>query len=205
LRLYSYVIRRDFGFAPNPFYDFCTLATCKPKIRKVAAIDDWIIGTGSMRYGLHAHLVFAMRVTEDTPFDGYWNDSRFVHKRPNLSGSMKQWFGDNIYHRNQRTGYWIQENSHHSRKTGAPYRRNIKNDTKTDRVLISSDFVYFGGSAPKIPGRFRREGHELWKNGQGHKSKFSPLYIDSVVEWLRSLDSWGLVGDPAAFAKIEWP
>lgn len=28
---YSYVVARDFGFAPNPFNGFLTLATCKPK------------------------------------------------------------------------------------------------------------------------------------------------------------------------------
>ncbi len=28
--------RRDYGFAPNPFHGICTLATCKPVIRRVA-------------------------------------------------------------------------------------------------------------------------------------------------------------------------
>ena len=32
-RIYSYVVRYDSGFAPNPFYGYCTLATCKPDIR----------------------------------------------------------------------------------------------------------------------------------------------------------------------------
>src|SRR5712692_10528871 len=49
VKLYSYVVARDYGFAPNPFFGFCTLATCKPEIRKAAAIDDWVIGTGSKR------------------------------------------------------------------------------------------------------------------------------------------------------------
>ncbi|WP_225761747.1 hypothetical protein [Acinetobacter sp. Marseille-P8610] len=34
MKIFSYVVSRDFGFAPNPFFNFCTLATCKPKIRK---------------------------------------------------------------------------------------------------------------------------------------------------------------------------
>ena len=41
--LYLYVVDRDFGFAPNPFHGVCTLATCKPKIRKFAKVGDWII------------------------------------------------------------------------------------------------------------------------------------------------------------------
>lgn len=47
MKIFSYVVSRDFGFAPNPFFNFCTLATCKPKIRKDAKIGDWIIGTNS--------------------------------------------------------------------------------------------------------------------------------------------------------------
>ena len=39
--LYSYVITRDYGFAPNPFWNICSLATCKPQIRERA-----LIGTG---------------------------------------------------------------------------------------------------------------------------------------------------------------
>jgi hypothetical protein len=205
LRLYSYVIARDFGFAPNPFYGFCTLATCKPIIRKAASTGDWIVGTGSMHYGLHARLVFAMRVTEAATFDSYWTDARFSHKRPYVRGSLKQWFGDNIYHRNPRTGHWMQENSHHSRDTGRPCKPNVEHDTQTDRMLISNDFVYFGGSAVSIPAQFRRTGSTLWKNGAGHKSNFSESYVERVVEWLRGIGTWGYVGDPSEFRKIEWP
>lgn len=204
LKLYSYVIARDYGFAPNPFYRYCTLATCKPTIRRTASVGDWIVGTGSRNYDLLEHLVFAMRVTEATTFDEYWNDPRFLHKRPNLRGSIKQWFGDCIYHRDQQTRRWRQENSHHSRDNGAPYRPNILNDTQTDRVLISDDYVYFGGSAPKLPATFRRAGRELCKKGPGHRSNFPKTYIDSVTEYLRSLGLWGYVGDPAELSKIKW-
>ena len=44
--LYIYVVDRDFGFAPNPFHGYCTLATCKPKIRNGASIGNWIMGIG---------------------------------------------------------------------------------------------------------------------------------------------------------------
>lgn len=46
MTLYSYVVAHDFGFAPNPFDGLCTLATCKPDIRKKAAVGDYIVGTG---------------------------------------------------------------------------------------------------------------------------------------------------------------
>ena len=41
--LYSYVITRDYGFAPNPFGGICTLATCKPGIRNHATVGDWVV------------------------------------------------------------------------------------------------------------------------------------------------------------------
>ena len=35
--VYEYVMTSDSGFAPNPFHGACTLACCKPKIRKGVA------------------------------------------------------------------------------------------------------------------------------------------------------------------------
>ena len=36
MTLYSYTVAADTGFAPNPFHGFCTLACCKPGIRRTA-------------------------------------------------------------------------------------------------------------------------------------------------------------------------
>lgn len=58
--LFSYVLARDAGFAPNPFYGVCTLATCKPRIRASAAVGDWIVGTGSGQEDRLGHIVYAM-------------------------------------------------------------------------------------------------------------------------------------------------
>ena len=44
--LFSYVVAHDGGSAPNPFWGVCTLVICKPDIRRVAQIDNWIVGTG---------------------------------------------------------------------------------------------------------------------------------------------------------------
>ena len=96
--MFSYVVRYDFGFAPNPFHGVCTLATCKPQIRRAAAVGDWVVGTGSAPNRLTGRLVYSMRVSEAMSYDDYWNDPRFLVKRPNLRGSLIQAFGDNIYH-----------------------------------------------------------------------------------------------------------
>lgn len=200
MKLFSYVVTRDYGFAPNPFFGYCTLATCKPDIRRTAAVGDWIVGTGTKAAGLRSNLVYAMRVTETLTFEQYWNDPRFAVKRVDRRGSRKRLFGDNIYHRNPDTGRWIQEDSHHSRCDGSAFKINKDHDTKTDRVLISDDFVYFGGDAIALPSRFRGAGR-LRKKGQGHRSNFSDAYVESVVEWLRSLGVWGFQGRPANFRE----
>ncbi|WP_339744875.1 hypothetical protein [uncultured Rubinisphaera sp.] len=109
MKLYSYVVARDYGFAPNPFHGICTLATCKPIIRAKARPDSWIVGTGSKEISLEGHIVFAMRVTEILTFDEYWSDVRFKCKSPNLRGSLKQAYGDNIYHRDSKSKDWIQD------------------------------------------------------------------------------------------------
>ena len=77
MRLFSYVVSRDYGFAPNPFYGTCTLATCKPEIRRTARAGDWIIGTGSKMQGREDHLVYVMKVAEKRTFSEYWADDRF--------------------------------------------------------------------------------------------------------------------------------
>lgn len=151
--LHSYIVAYDSGFAPNPFNGFCTLATCKPEIRKYASIGDWIIGTGSNRKGVRrgGYLVYAMRVQEAMTFAAYWNDPRFARKKPNLHGSYRMACGDNIYYHDPARGGWKQLNSYHSQKDGSPSQKHINRDTSVDRVLVSSDFVYFGAEGPKIP------------------------------------------------------
>jgi len=103
-KLYSYVVARDFGFAPNPFFNFCTLATCKPEIRRRAQVNDWVVGTGSKARKRGDRLVFAMRVSEAMTFNQYWADARFKSKRPYLLGSKKVAFGDNIYFKRMARG-----------------------------------------------------------------------------------------------------
>ena len=128
MKIFSYVVSRDFGFAPNPFFGFCTLATCKPKIRKDAKVGDWIIGTNSTIKKNPKHLIFAMKVEEKIAFNEYWTDPRFINKRPILSGSRKYQYGDNIYHKENNE--WYQLPSHHSEEDGSPNQLNIKTDTQ---------------------------------------------------------------------------
>lgn len=194
--LHSYVVAYDSGFAPNPFNGFCTLATCKPEIRKHAAIGDWIIGTGSNRQGVRrgGFLVYAMRVQESLTFAGYWNDPRFARKKPNLHGSYRMACGDNIYRPDPTGCGWIQLNSYHSQNNGSPVRKHINRDTSIDRVLVSNDFVYFGAEGPKIPTAFKDAGLVL--AGRGRRKITDAAKIAAFEAWLNRLGVKGYQGQP---------
>jgi hypothetical protein len=201
VKLYSYVVARDYGFAPNPFFGVCTLATCKPRIRSVAQVNDWIVGTGSKKHKREKHLVYSMRVTAAMTFDQYWAAPRFHVKRPNLRGSKKQAFGDNIYSREPRKSKWCQANSHHSLSDGRANRFNVATDTSTNRVLISEDFVYWGGEGPRVPEKFLNYGpqHVTLLVGRNHKSDFPAEFVEGFIAWIRSLNEKGYAGEP-----LDW-
>ena len=198
MKYYSYKVARDYGFAPNPFGGVCTLATCKPGIRKYADVNDWIIGTGTKKYGLEGQLIFAMEVTEKMTFNQYWNDPRFQFKKPIFNGSLKQTYGDNIYHR-ESSGDWHQENSHHSYEDGKTNYLNLNRDTKSDNVLISSNFYYFGDGNIEIPEEF---GLEICIKKQGYK-KIKLEIAERFIQWLQENYEPGYNGDPILFEKFE--
>jgi hypothetical protein len=199
MRLYSYVVARDFGFAPNPFFGYCTLATCKPQIRRLAEPGNWVIGTGTAARNRAGYLVFSMIVKETPTFEEYWADERFEAKKPNLRGSKKQAFGDNIYSRPTEGRPWEQLDSHHSFPDGRPNPSNIQNDTQTNRVLVAQEFVYWGGSGPQIPEKFRNWGGCDICAKRAHRSNFPEEMLDKFLEWVRSLGGNGFMAEP-----LDW-
>lgn len=201
MKLYSYVVARDYGFAPNPFFGICTLATCKPKIRKSALAGDWVVGTGGkVNYGYSGRLIFAMKVNEIVDFNTYWENPRFFLKRPNLTGSLQVLYGDNIYHHVGKR--WIQTDSHHSMENGRLNKDNLDRDTSVDRLLIARKFVYWGRSAPLIPKKFRSFGQEKYDicAGRGHRVFEHKLPV-AFAAWLEDEAKWGVQGEPLEFAK----
>ena len=198
MELFSYVVARDYGFAPNPFCNTCTLATCKSQIRSKAQVGDWVIGTGAKKkFNLQGHLIYAMKVSEKMDFNGYWNDKRFFLKRPHMNGSRKQAFGDNIYH--MENNIWRQADSHHSNMDGTINYHNLNRDTKHPQVLISNEFYYFGVNHIKIPDSLV----EICKSGQGHKRNHDPRLVKRFIQWLEKRFSPGLIGLPLQFEKFE--
>ncbi len=195
MKLCSYIVATDYGFAPNPFYGFCTLATCKSRIRKSAKIGDWVIGTGSKAIQRDGNLVYVMRVTETITFDEYWKDPRFSNKRPDMhANDKKAIFGDNIYHKDPDSNEWCQIDTYHSRRDRTPCYSYICDDTEVDQVLISDDFIYWGGTGPKLP---RFCGVNFCWDRQGHKCNFPQEAVAELIAWIRSLKDRGYCGRPS--------
>lgn len=183
MEIFSYVIPRDFGFAPNPFHGICTLATCKPQIRKSAMVNDWVIGTGTKTHGIENLLVFAMQVSQKLTFNEYWDNPIFQCKKPIINGSLKQTYGDNIYHYDEAKNIWIQANSHHSYNDGTTNYNNLLRDTTKNSVLISDHFFYFGNSPIEIPADLVCK---VVKKGPGHKRIRDIDDVTLFVEWINS-------------------
>jgi hypothetical protein len=200
--LFSYVLDHDYGFAPNPFFGVCTLATCKPKIRDRAKAGDYVLGTGCAKRGRRGRLVYLMQVDEVTTYDAYWADDRFRRKRPTDSRGTAHAFGDNIYHQHQ--GFWQQANSFHSLPDGRPNPLNRDHDTGSEGVLIGHRFVYFGGSGPMVPANFRDwDGTDVCA-GRAYKRRFPAGMAEDVVAWALGLGQ-GRMGEPAEWARMTPP
>ena len=196
--LFSYVVRYDSGFAPNPFHGYCTLATCKPGIRLHAKVNDWLVGTGSNARAIRrgGYLVYAMRITEILSTEEYWHDRRFEDKKPNLYHNWVAASGDNIYEP-IASGQWNQLNSYHSQEDGSPSEDHILRDTGVRRILVSNDFVYFGAEGPKLPARFREGGQvNFLRSRRNYQRVRQEEDIAAFLDWIRSLDVQGFQGKP---------
>jgi hypothetical protein len=173
MKLYSYVVDHDTGYAPNPYFRVCTLCRCKyresPKGRKniveLAREGDWIVGTGGAdprKSAGHGKLVYAMRVDEKLTREKYYADARFAKKR------VGKPLGDN-----------------------EPPSGDFENHEQY--ALISRHFYYFGARAIDIP---KQAPKNLEKRGPGFRCDFAPADIGRFVEWLENRHKPGRHGEP---------
>ena len=194
---FSYKIEHDFGLAPNPFWGYCTLAVCKPQIRrsKNLTIGSWIFGLGSRKLNNENYLIYAMQVQEKLTFEEYWNDPRFQLKKPIPNGSLKMIYGDNFYY--QENGIWKQNDSAHS-LTDGPNKNHMNRDLGGEYVLISQDFYYFGDKAIKIPERY--QSGVVCPGRNICSKKLDERIAQNFVAWLQKNFTAGIIyGDP-----INW-
>ena len=188
MKLSAYIVSVDSGFSPNPYGRRCTLACCKPTIRRNAEPGDIIVGSGSVRRSLSGRLVYSMRVGEVLSFQTYWE--RYPSKRPSARTSQSK-RGDNIWHADS-TGAWsgvrgaLHDESHQER------------DLRGANALISEEFYYFGRKAIVVPGEFT----SILAITQGHKNTYDIGLITRFWEWLsRTAPRAGRIGQPAEFTE----
>jgi Nucleotide modification associated domain 2 len=147
--LFSYKMTHDTGFAPNPFHDILSLATCKPQIRLKKQKGHYIAGftSGELcndKVG-EERLVYIMRVTEKVSFDTYWKEPRFDAKKPNSINKISI-VGDNIYKPKELLDYFDKDN--YAQVKNPFHGDNERDDDLSGQfVLLSNDFFYLGFSA----------------------------------------------------------
>ncbi len=101
--LYSYCIPIDDGAAPNPYWGICSLTICKPVIRRVAKVGDWVVGIGSKNSpigDISSYVVYAMKITDVMSLQQYDNfcKKNYPNKIPNwASDKFELRVGDCIY------------------------------------------------------------------------------------------------------------
>ena len=107
--------------------------------------------------------------------------------------------GDNIYEwRGQNC--WRQLHSFHSHPDGTQNEAHTERDTSVARILLSDDFVYFGGEGPSLPSKYLNDGDlNFVCNGRGHRRVEEPKIINSFEKWIRDLGVNGVCGVP-----LDW-
>jgi hypothetical protein len=140
VRVYLYILAVDGGFAPNPFFGWCTLACCKPAIRRRAKPGDWVVGL-TPKAGGH-RLAYAMKVDESLAFKEYWNDPRFACKRPRREqgASRQQRHGDNCYEPAGPNSFRQLPSDHYDNQNRKENPQAKKRDLGGKRVLIAKRF-----------------------------------------------------------------
>jgi hypothetical protein len=177
--LFTYTIPIDDGAAPNPFGGMCTLAICKPGIRRVAKKGDWVVGLGSKNApsgDLSKRIVYAMRVQKTMSLEDYDKTARrkWKHRIPKMdSPDIFRRLGDCIYD--------YSKSANPRQRRGVHGHNNKKTDLSGENALVSRDFYYFGRNAIKLPRKFHRICHQT----QGHRSTSNDEYFARFERWIR--------------------
>ena len=154
MKLYSYALRTDDGAAPNPYGGLCTLAICKPAIRRTAKEGDWIVALGPTQApdsrNLSGSIVCAMKVASKLTFEEY-----DTYCREHLPNKLPQWYsgapferlvGDCIYY---PAGPVLQQ------RASVHGASSVVRDLSGKFVVLADEFYYFGDQAVELPEEFR--------------------------------------------------
>lgn len=142
MKTYAYIVPIDDGAAPNPYGGVCTLAICKPNLRKVAQEGDWVLGfVNSEENTSERLLLYAMKVTKVlsmSDYDAYTKDALPI-KIPDIKSTcLQKQMGDSVYD-------FSVENVALRPSVHSLCTKEMDLDGKN--VLLSEYFYYFGSQS----------------------------------------------------------
>ncbi|WP_386687138.1 hypothetical protein [Lonepinella sp. MS14437] len=192
---YTYKVAYDHGTAPNPDQYYCSLAICKPVIRRTAKVGDLIVGFDTRENS--NRIVYIMIVDEVISWHDYIirceTDPLLKNKIPRYENDYN---GDCIW---KIESFGI---SHQPLKSRSGHGINCYHTDveKGKNVLLGKKFMYFGNGENidlRIPEKF----HRIIPN-RGHKSKANIPYLEPFIEFinkeleLRGLQEFKFYGNP---------
>jgi hypothetical protein len=203
IRLFSYKLTNDSGFAPNPFGGIMTLATCKPKIRKHKQPGDWLAGFTSGQLNSDAvgseRLIYLMQITDKILISEYWNSPQYEYKKPLPDSDRKRKFGDNIYKPLRKNSVLPEDfkqiaNISHQADS-------MERDLSGRYVLISKKFWYFGCNPLVLPADVRPE----IPSGQSAQGSMThdPARAKNFIEFIESNYKKGIHNNPTGWKKND--
>jgi hypothetical protein len=193
-RLFTYCIPVDDGAAPNPYWGVCTLAICKPKIRRTAKVGDWVVGTGSTSRAFSGMVVYAMEVSSVMTLAEYdiWTQAYLPQKIPDVRDQdLRRRVGDSIYDFSSAPP---------NQRPGVHDRGNRETDLGGRNVLLSMNFHYFGSHPVPLPPHLQPIIHQT----QGHKVNANDAHVVPFVQWLedQQFERNCLVGNPDRLNEV---
>ena len=180
-RLYTYIVKVDSGLAPNPFWNWCTLAVCTPNHQGASVKPgDWIAGFSSKNTG--HKFIYAMEVCERLHMKDYFSDLRFQAKKPQINGSWQQKCGDNIYNLDKEK--WIAlPNSYHQGLE--------EKDTRCPYVFVGQRYWYLGDERAVTPSEFLS-----MIGGRGVRVNHPPELTQQFKIWVQENFNEGVTAMP---------
>lgn len=173
-RLFTYKVMFDGGAAPNPFHKICTLAICKPVIRRTAKVGDIVVGLAS-----DGRIVYVMVVDKVMAWADYItecsNQSSALHKKIPKSSTDQ---GDCIW---KSASTYAGVLPSHSRHVEGDFNHDVTNGVN---VLLSVNFWYFGkGDAHKL---YLNDALKPMIPGRGHKANVNHAHRANFVEFFNN-------------------
>ena len=188
--IYSYILKNDSGLAPNISGNALTLALCKPDIRRLAGVDDYLIGVNDHKDKKKNgdRIVFIAKINVKMTLGEYYVmcDENEDWKKCKMSTHHE--VGDCQY--KYEDGRYIQ-------LPGCHTMEHYDKDISGENVLISTDFIYFGKYVEPIPDNLLG-----MKGGRGHQNhKNEPFREDFIkhFEYLKGKYDRKVIADPTHY------